>query len=318
MLENKTKRTVASGLFLALGILLPFVTSHAFGIPGTVLLPMHIPVLLCGFFCGSLYGAICGLVLPFLNSIITGMPAMYPNAIFMTGELFTYGLLSGVLYKLFHYSRKLVPIYICLAVSMTAGRVVSGALASLLLFINPQIAKYSVVGALVAGIPGIIVQLILIPIVLRALKRNAVKGYDAKEEAIGMITEGKATCVVVKNNIIISADSPRGISYLLNLCEKNKLDGVFVADTIIGKAAAMLLTLGKADGCYGEVMSVSGLEWLTAHNIEASYGQLTEVIENRTKTGSCPMELTVKDLTDEKEACAKLRKKVEELRSKNN
>ena len=80
MFKSNSKKTVLAGLFLALGILLPFVTSHGTAlIPGKVFLPMHIPVLLCGYFCGGFYGAICGFILPYLNSFITGMPALFPN-----------------------------------------------------------------------------------------------------------------------------------------------------------------------------------------------------------------------------------------------
>ena len=47
MIKTKTGKLTATGMLLALGILLPFATSHGMGLPGTVLLPMHIPVLLC-------------------------------------------------------------------------------------------------------------------------------------------------------------------------------------------------------------------------------------------------------------------------------
>ena len=51
MIKDKAKRTVMSGLMLALGIVLPFISSHGWGLPlGQIFLPMHIPVLLSGFF----------------------------------------------------------------------------------------------------------------------------------------------------------------------------------------------------------------------------------------------------------------------------
>ena len=220
MIQNKTKRLVTSGLFLTMGILLPFITSHAYRIPGTVFLPMHIPVLLCGFFCGPLLGAVCGAILPFLNSIITGMPAMYPNAITMTAELFTYGLLSGLLYKFFKHNNKLICIFSSLILSMLAGRIASGLMASVLLFFNPLMTKTSVIASIITGIPGIIIQLVLIPAAVRIFNKTS-EVYDAKHQAIEMIKNKSATCVVVKNNKIVSAESPTGISYILKLYEDN-------------------------------------------------------------------------------------------------
>ena len=80
MKKSKVQSISVAGMLLALGILLPLVTAHGFCIPGVVLLPMHIPVLLCGFICGPLYGGVLGFVLPLLNSVLTGMPVMYPMA----------------------------------------------------------------------------------------------------------------------------------------------------------------------------------------------------------------------------------------------
>lgn len=62
-----------SGMFLALGIILPFLTGKIPEI-GSMLCPMHIPILICGFICGYKYGAITGFILPFLRSFIFSMP----------------------------------------------------------------------------------------------------------------------------------------------------------------------------------------------------------------------------------------------------
>ena len=88
-LNEKTKKLTLAGMLLALGIILPFATSHGIGVPGNILLPMHIPVYLCGLLCGPLYGALCGLVLPLLNSVLTGMPVIYPMMPLMTVEMET-------------------------------------------------------------------------------------------------------------------------------------------------------------------------------------------------------------------------------------
>ncbi len=320
MISNKTKRLVLAGLFLATGMILPYVTSHAYGIQGTILLPMHLPVLLCGFFCGPLPGALCGLILPVLNSILTSMPVLYPMAVIMTAELFTYGLICGLLSKLFKHSFKILPVYTTLISAMIAGRILCGLTAALLLFItpaNPLITKYSVLSAVVTGIPGIIIQLILVPSAVCLLGKKASDKYDAKKEALKMIADKSATCVIVKDNKIVKAETTRGIAYIISLYEDNLLEGAFIADTVVGKAAAMIFSLGKVKECYSETISVYALDWLKSHNIKATYTNLVPEIENRTKTGNCPMESTVKDITDEETAYKALKNKVEELRKSN-
>ena len=90
---------VLSAMFLALAMVLPLLTGQIPQI-GKMLSPMHIPVLLCGFFCGPWYGLLVGAIAPVLRSLIFGMPALFPNAFIMCFELATYGCVSGLLYKL--------------------------------------------------------------------------------------------------------------------------------------------------------------------------------------------------------------------------
>ena len=93
-MNSTTKRTVLSAMFLALGMILPLLTMQIKEI-GDTLLPMHIPVMLCGLICGYNYGFVVGLILPFLRSVIWGMPPIYPNAVWMALELCTYGFVIG-------------------------------------------------------------------------------------------------------------------------------------------------------------------------------------------------------------------------------
>ena len=320
MIENKTKRLVLAGLFLAVGLILPYVTSHAYGIQGTIILPMHLPVMLCAFFCGPLLGALCGLILPVLNSILTGMPVLYPMAVIMTVELFTYGIVIGFISRLFKHSTKIIPVYASLISAMVSGRILSGLTAALLLIVtplNPAVAKYSVLSSVITGIPGIIIQLILVPSAVCILGKKATTKYDAKKEALRMIAEKSATCVIVKDNKIIKAETTKGIAYIMSLYEDNLLEDAFIADTVVGKAAAMIFSLAKLKECYSETMSVYAYDWLTSHNIKATYTNLVPEIENRTKTGNCPMESTVKDINDEETAYKALKEKLEELRKSN-
>ncbi|MBE7042485.1 MAG: DUF1893 domain-containing protein [Ruminococcaceae bacterium] len=317
MIQNKSKKLVIAGLMIALGIILPFATAHGFGITGNVVLPMHIPVLLCGFFCGPLYGALCGLILPVLNSILTGMPVLYPMAPLMTCELFTYGLISGLLYRLYGCSKKMIAIEGALIPAMLAGRIVYGIAAWILLFFDADAGQFSVVSSVVTGLPGILIQIVLIPVIVSAVQKRKNGSYDAINEAIKMLNEETATCVLVKDNKIISAESPRGIAYIIDLYHAGELKDVYVADKIIGKAAAMIFSLGGINGCYGETVSQAAVEWMKLKNIPLQSLHIVSQIENRKGDGMCPMEETVTSVFDEREALTALENKIAELRSAN-
>ena len=291
--QSQTQKLVIAGMMLALGLILPYATAHGFGVQGNVLLPMHIPVLLCGFICGPMYGALCGLLLPVLNSLLTGMPAMYPMAVLMTCELTMYGLISGLFNKVFGKSGKLYMMYPTLLIAMVAGRLMYGFAAWLLLFTGAAAGKFSVVGAVVTGLPGIVIQLVLIPVIVNRVMKLQKNAMDI---AIDMIKSQKATCVTMRKGKIETQGSPRGIAYIIDLYEKDMLAGAFVADKIVGKAAAMVFTVGGVAQCYAENISEGALKWLTDHNIPTEYTNISEHIINRTGDGICPMELSVQDI----------------------
>ncbi len=309
---NKSGRTVTAGLMLALGILLPYATAHGFGMPGNILLPMHIPVLLCGFLCGPVFGAASGVILPFLNSILTGMPVLYPTGILMMAELAVYGLMCGLLFKVNFFRKSTWGTYIALIIAMVSGRIIYLICAKALIFFDTTASAVPLVAMVVKGMPGIVIQLAVIPTLVQKLFPK--ERYDARAEAVSMIEQGKATCVVVRDNKIVDASSPKGIYYLIELYEKGMLKNAFLADTIIGKAASMILSLADAEGCYGENMSEPATKWLSAKGISFSYKNKSEFIMNRKGDGMCPMEETVKDLNDEKEALEALKNKITELR----
>ena len=168
---TSVKKLVFTAVCAALCVVLPM-AFHAVPNGGTVLLPMHIPVLLCGLICGWPYGGVCGLVGPLLSSLLTGMPpaAVLPS---MMVECGVYGLVSGLLMQLVHTRRPVLDLYISLVSAMVLGRVVSG-VAKALIF-NPGVSPFAwVTTSLVTGIPGIITQLLLMPLVIYALTRARV------------------------------------------------------------------------------------------------------------------------------------------------
>ena len=75
MKHTSLKNLVLSAMFLAVGIVLPFFIGQIPAI-GKMLLPMHIPVLLCGLICGWQWGLGVGFVLPLPRSLLFGFPAM--------------------------------------------------------------------------------------------------------------------------------------------------------------------------------------------------------------------------------------------------
>lgn len=172
--REKTYKLVLSALFLALCLVLPILTG---GIPaiGNMLLPMHIPVLLCGLICGWQYGLVVGFVAPLLRSVLFGMPPMYPVAIAMAFELAAYGLIIGLVYAAVH-KRGVEALYISLLTAMVGGRLVWGLAEVVLLGMagNAFTLQAFLSGALLSAVPGILLQLVLIPAVMVALDRTGV------------------------------------------------------------------------------------------------------------------------------------------------
>ncbi len=133
------------------------------------------------------------------------------------------------------------------------------------------------------------------------------------EEAIKNIKNGENNCIAIKNGNVVYSDVSKGIKPILKLYESGLLEGCFVVDKIIGKAAALIIVLGKASGCYGEIMSDGGIAVLEKNNISFSFGEKCEAIINRLGTDICPMEKTVIGIDDPAEAYKALSKKVKEL-----
>lgn len=311
---SRTKKLTVASMLLALGIILPFATSHGLGIAGTVLLPMHIPVLLCGFLCGPFYGALCGLLLPLLNSVLTSMPALYPMMPIMACELSTYGLVSGLLFCKTKLGEYKVGVYVSLIAAMLCGRLAYGGALSLLLLFDNSIKVLGVWAAFLTGIPGVIVQLLLVPAIVFSTEGFIkMKKENAIQSAKNLIGQGKATCVIVKQGKIINIESGRGVKPIIAMYEQGILTDAVVVDKIIGKAAAMILVLGGAKACYGLTMSRAAVEYLKAHGVHAEYDVLTEHIINRKGDGICPMEQTVAELDDPQEALVALKAKIQEL-----
>ena len=172
---SKTKNLVLAGLFVALTMLFPVIFGQIPGLNWTFL-PMHLPVLIAGFVCGWKYGALVGFIAPLL-SLLTGHQSSLVSAIPMALELAVYGLLTGLIYLILtNKNVNLVAnVYISLIISMLGGRIVYGIIKYAIVTMGISQSPYSfelfIAGTFIKVIPGIILQLVLIPILVITLKK---------------------------------------------------------------------------------------------------------------------------------------------------
>lgn len=172
-MKNKLliQKTALAAMFIALSFVLPFFTMQIEKI-GDMLCPMHIPVILCGFICGAPWGLVVGIVSPLLRSLIMTMPVMFPTAIGMAFELGTYGLVAGLLYNALPKKKKYI--YVSLIGAMITGRIVWG-IARIVMF-GFDFTKFGWsafwAGAVVNAIPGIIIQIVLIPVIVILIRNS--------------------------------------------------------------------------------------------------------------------------------------------------
>lgn len=159
---------ILAALLLALAYVMPFLTGQIPEI-GAMLCPLHIPVLLCGFICGWPWGLAVGIIAPLFRSLTLGMPPLFPTAVCMAFELAAYGAVAGLMHKIL--PRKKPYIYVSLLTAMVAGRLVWGAAMYLLMGLNGGAFTFAafIAGAFTEALPGIIVQIVLIPVLVMVL-----------------------------------------------------------------------------------------------------------------------------------------------------
>ncbi len=166
-MNNHAKQTVTAGLLIALGLVLPM-AFHTFGMGGPVFLPMHIPILLGGFVLSPFYALLVGVITPMASSLLTSMPPLFPGAVQMMFELGAYGFIISFL-----YNRKRLSLFTTLITGMLAGRFVAGLVNYVLLtqFLAKAFKlKVFLTATFVTAVPGIIIQLVIIPVMVRMLE----------------------------------------------------------------------------------------------------------------------------------------------------
>lgn len=166
--RKKILKMVLAALFLALAYVMPFLTGQIPEI-GSMLCPLHIPILLCGFICGWPWGLLIGFIAPLLRSLTLGMPPIFPTAVCMAFELATYGAVAGLMHKLM--PKKKIFIYCSLIIAMIIGRMVWGVAMYVCVGIYGDGFTFTafITGAFINAVPGIIVQIVLIPMLVMVL-----------------------------------------------------------------------------------------------------------------------------------------------------
>lgn len=162
-------KSIITALCVALCVALPMAL-HAIPKGGVLFSPMHLPVLLCGLVCGAPSGLICGILGPFVSSMLTGMPAFGYMPIMMI-ELGLYGLISGLVMQSLRSGKLVIDLYAALIIAMLGGRVITGILRALIFAGGSYSWSAWATGYFVSCLPGIILQLILLPTIYVALER---------------------------------------------------------------------------------------------------------------------------------------------------
>lgn len=181
MFDKRTafvRRIATAAMLLAIGFVLPTLTMNIPQI-GKMLLPMHIPVMLCGLIVGWQYGAVIGFALPILRSLVFSAPVMYPGAIAMAFELAAYAIVIGLLYNRSKW-KCVRALYRALIISMLCGRIVWAVMQSVLLAATGSVFTFDAFlsGAFLTAFPGIIIQLILIPAIMIALDKTGIRKFE--------------------------------------------------------------------------------------------------------------------------------------------
>ncbi len=166
--HSKILKMILAALFLSLAYVMPFLTGQIKEI-GAMLCPMHLPILICGFVCGWSWGLIIGLVAPIFRSLTLGMPLLFPSAICMALELAAYGAVAGLMHKML--PRKKLYVYCSLLASMLVGRIVWGT--AMFIFVGVSGGSFTfaafLAGAITNSIPGIIIQIVFVPLIVMFL-----------------------------------------------------------------------------------------------------------------------------------------------------
>ena len=134
---------------------------------------------------------------------------------------------------------------------------------------------------------------------------------DFLAQAKKSLTESNATFVMIRSGKT-EVSERRGVAPILELLREDpdSLEGGYVADKVIGKAAALLLMYGRIRALYTKVISSHALNVLKDSGIEVIYDKLVPFVINRDGTDMCPMEKLVLQIESPEDAFEVLDKKI--------
>jgi len=184
--STNIKNATICAACIALCYVLP-VAFHSVGL-GSVLSPLHLPVLLCGIVCGGWYGLFCGIAGPLLSSVLSGMPGPM-MLITMVPELMAYGLVTGIAMKYVRTGRVIADLYIALGIAMVLGRIVGGIAQLFAIYVVGIDSAFSIAiwinSYFIGTLPGILCQLAVIPVlVLTLMKAKVIPNRYQKVDVI--------------------------------------------------------------------------------------------------------------------------------------
>ena len=123
--------------------------------------------------------------------------------------------------------------------------------------------------------------------------------------------EEKGYTCVLRNGEDIFFSFEHGVKPLLKWIDEGRdFSGYGAADQVVGKAAALLYVYLGVRNLYGQVVSEPAIQALEDHGVAYTYDECVPYIINRKKDGMCPMEQTVLEISEPKEAVDALRSKV--------
>lgn len=176
--RRKIQSLALSAMFLALSFVTPFLTGQVQQL-GSMFCPMYIPIILCGFICGAPYGFMIGFIAPVFRSLTLGMPPLIPTACAMSFELAVYGFFSGFFYRILPKNKGCI--YLSLLISMLLGRLTWGLIQLGFAGFDTQQFTFAAFwsGAFVHALPGLVLQVILVPVLVMAAEKTVLKNNNS-------------------------------------------------------------------------------------------------------------------------------------------
>lgn len=128
------------------------------------------------------------------------------------------------------------------------------------------------------------------------------------EKVKKILHENNYTFVLLTDKGDVVSSYKRGIMPLMEILQRDKsiLNNGAIADKVIGKATALLISGFKVEALYTDLLSQKAKEVLEMYSVNYQYKTLVDYIQNRAKNDQCPMEKLTKDIFDYKTAYQKI------------